>query len=73
MKLQVIVHPNAKKSRIEKDQAGLLHVYINELPLDGKANKAVIDVISRHFKVKKNTVVLIQGEKFKQKVFEIIK
>jgi len=71
MKVSVIVHPNSKKTRIEKDLMGMLHVYVNAPPLEGKANKAVIESLAKFLKVKKSGIILIRGEKSKNKVFEI--
>ncbi|NTU47004.1 DUF167 domain-containing protein [Candidatus Roizmanbacteria bacterium] len=72
MKISVIAHPNAKKSHIEQDLLGTLHVYVHEPPLEGKANKAVIESLAAHFHTKKANVFLIAGEKSKNKVIEII-
>jgi len=72
MKINVIAHPNSKKPRTEEDLLSTLHVYVNEPPLEGKANKAVIDSIAKYFNVKKNQVRLISGEKTKHKTFEIL-
>lgn len=72
MTIRLIAHPNSKKPRIEKDLLGVLHVYVNQPPLDGKANKAVIDALTEYFEVKKNSVLLLSGEKSKNKVFEIL-
>jgi uncharacterized protein (TIGR00251 family) len=71
MQVNIIAHPNAKKPRVEKDLLGTLHVYVSEPPLEGKANKAVVEALADHFKVKKNQVMLVSGEKSKNKVFEI--
>ncbi|PIR96621.1 MAG: hypothetical protein COT92_00155 [Candidatus Doudnabacteria bacterium CG10_big_fil_rev_8_21_14_0_10_42_18] len=71
MKLAVIVHPNSKKPRIDKDLLGGLNVYVSEPPLEGKANIAVIEALAKYFKVKKYQISLISGQKSKQKVFEI--
>ncbi len=72
MKLTIIAHPNSKNPRIENDLLGEMHVYVKEPPLEGKANKAVTEVLAGHLKIKKNQVILIRGEKSKNKVFEII-
>ena len=72
MKLSVIVHPNSKKERVEKDLLGTLHVYVNAPPLEGKANSAVIEKLANYFKTKKGNVILISGKKSKIKIFEII-
>ena len=73
MKISIIVHPNSKRPRIEKDLLDTLHVYVNQPPLEGKANKAVIEALAEYFKVKRNCVRLLSGEKSKNKLFEIIK
>lgn len=73
MKIQVITHPNAKNPRVEKDLLETLHVYVSQPPLEGKANRAVIEALAGHFKVKRNSVVLLSGEKSKNKMFEILK
>jgi uncharacterized protein len=73
MKVSIIAHPNSKRPRIEKDLLGALHVYVNAPPLEGKANQAVIEVLSKYFNVKKSCVLLIAGAKSKTKTFEIFK
>ncbi len=72
MKISVIAHPNAKKPRVEKDLLNALHVYVSQPPLEGKANKAVIEALAAHFHVKKSNVLLLSGEKSKNKLFEIL-
>ena len=72
MKVSIIAHPNSKKPRIEKDLLGTLHVYVSEPPLDGRANNAVRSSLAEYFKAGKNHVILMSGEKSKNKVFEII-
>ena len=71
MKVNIIAHPNAKKPRIEKDFLGTIHVYVHEPPLEGKANNAIREALTKYFKVKKSSVMLISGEKSKNKLFEI--
>ncbi len=71
-KIAVIAHPNAKRPRVEKDLLGVLHVYVSEPPLEGKANKAVVKSLAKYFKVRDSQVILVSGEKSKNKVVEII-
>jgi uncharacterized protein len=71
MKISIIAHPNAKKPRIESDLLGTLHVYVHEPPLEGKANRAVIEALADYFKTKRSNVCLLSGQKLKNKVFEI--
>ncbi|MFA6184784.1 MAG: DUF167 domain-containing protein [Candidatus Shapirobacteria bacterium] len=71
MKVTVVVHPNSKKTRIEKDLMEMLHVYVNTPPLEGKANEAVIEILADFFKIKKNEIFLLRGVKSKNKIFEV--
>lgn len=73
MKVSVIVHPNHKRPRIEKDLLDSLHVYVSEPPLEGKANRATISALADYFKVSKTNVKLISGAKSKYKLFEVAK
>lgn len=71
MTVAVIAHPNAKRPRVEKDLLGEIHVYVNEPPLEGRANNAIANALSKYFGVKRSDVILVSGEKSKNKVFEI--
>lgn len=71
MKISIIVHPNSKKERIEKDLLETLHVYVNQPPLEGKANKAAISALAGYFKTSRSNINLISGAKSKYKIFEV--
>lgn len=71
MKIEIIAHPNSKKPRIEKDLIGALHVFVNEPPLNGRANQAIISSLAKYFTVKRSQVFIISGEKSKFKIAEI--
>jgi uncharacterized protein (TIGR00251 family) len=71
MQLTVIVHPNSKRPRIDKDLLGTLNVYVSAPPLEGRANEAVIEALAEYFKVKKYQIELVRGATSKQKVFKI--
>jgi uncharacterized protein YggU (UPF0235/DUF167 family) len=71
MQITVFAHPNSKKSRVQKDLLGSLHIYVNQPPLEGKANKAVADALAEHLNIAKSQVKLIRGEKSKIKIFFI--
>jgi hypothetical protein len=73
MIISLTAHPNSKKPRIEKDLFGGLHVYISQPPLEGRANKAVVESLAEYFKTGKSKIKLIRGIKSKQKVFDVQK
>lgn len=72
IKVDVIAHPNSKRPRVEKDLLGEIHVYVSEPPLEGKANNAIANALAKYFEVKRSEVILVSGEKSKNKVFEIL-
>lgn len=71
MKIAVIVHASSRKPRIKKDLLGILHVYVQQPPIESKANRAAAGALAKHFGISKSKVKLIRGEKSKQKIFEI--
>lgn len=71
VKISIIAHPNSKKPRIEKDLLDVVHVYVSAPPLEGRANKAILEALAKHYNVKKSEILLVSGEKSKQKTFEV--
>ena len=68
--ISVKVIPNSKqKNVVEVDSR--LKVYATAPAVDGKANKAVIDLLSKFFNVNKSGVKIINGNKSRDKVVEI--
>lgn len=76
MKISVKVIPNAKQNEVVDDAfdllgARILKVKVNQPPEDGKANKAVIELLAEYFKVRKSAVSIIAGETSRNKIIEI--
>ncbi len=72
MTVEVIVHPKSKQPRIVLDSAGILHVYVSEVPVDGKANDAVRKALVEHFDTERWRVTLLRGHLSKHKKYEIV-
>jgi len=71
LKIQVVVHPNTKSRRVEKDLLGNLHVYVNQPPIEGRANKVVVEMLAEYFGKRKSSVRIVGGERAKVKLIEI--
>ncbi|EJO69613.1 MULTISPECIES: DUF167 domain-containing protein [Leptospira] len=71
MKLTVYVKPNSKKVFIRKEENGVLTIAVREPALEGKANEAVIESISKEMKVPKSKIRILSGQKNKKKTIEI--
>ena len=71
MKIKVKVKPNAKKEEIKKIDEDYYEIRVTVVPEKGKANKKVIEILSKYLKVPKSKIKLVKGEKSKEKTFEI--
>jgi uncharacterized protein (TIGR00251 family) len=71
MRFNLKVIPNASRSEIIVEKNGDLKIKVQAPPEDGKANKAVIKLLAQHFKIPKNRVKIIAGEKSHQKIIEV--
>ncbi|WP_457643055.1 DUF167 domain-containing protein [Persephonella sp.] len=71
MLIRVKVKPNAKKEEIKQIENDLFEVRVTVVPEKGKANKKVVEVLSKYFKVPKSKIRLIKGKKSREKLFEI--
>ncbi|MEO0087074.1 MAG: DUF167 domain-containing protein [candidate division WOR-3 bacterium] len=69
--IKIRVIPNAKKNEIVKEK-DRLKVYLTAPPIEGKANKVLIEILAEYFNVKKGQIKIIKGEKSKDKIIEII-
>lgn len=72
MNLTVVAHTNAKKNLVKKNSDEIYHVYVSERPIDGAANKAIINSLAAFMGIKRHAISLIRGEKSKLKVFKIV-
>jgi len=70
MKIEIKVVPGASRGRIVKKD-GNIKVYVASPPEKGKANTAVIDLVAKEWKVKKNAVNIVKGHRSRNKVVEI--
>ena len=72
MKLKIRVIPKAKQNKVTKEKERL-KVYLTSPPIEGRANKALIEVLADHYNVKKRQIKIIKGLKSRDKVVEILK
>jgi uncharacterized protein len=68
----VRVIPNAKKDGFAGTREGEWLLRLNAPPIEGKANKAAIEFVSRFFGVPRSAVTLVRGERSRHKIFEIV-
>ena len=70
MKIQVRVKPNSKTEDVTMDR-DIYVVRVKEPPKEGKANRAVVRLLSEHFNVPRSSVTITVGLSSRNKVVEI--
>ncbi|MBD2177643.1 DUF167 domain-containing protein [Pseudanabaena sp. FACHB-1998] len=61
MKKSVKVKPNSKKQAIIEESDGSLTVHLKSPPVDGKANKELIELLAKKFDVPKSHITILVG------------
>jgi len=69
--VKIKVKPKSKKEYIKKISDNEFEVAMKEVPEKGRANKRLIELISKYFGVSKRNVKIIKGEKSRKKILKI--
>lgn len=70
VQIHVIVIPNAKKPEIREEE-GKLVVKVDAPPVGGKANKRLIEILAKYYRVKKSKIRIVHGEYSRNKLIEV--
>lgn len=74
MKVAITVKAGSKKGPlVQVEQTGELNVYVREPEQDGKANTAVIKLLSEHYHVPKSRIAILRGHTSSKKLVEVRK
>lgn len=60
------ISPNASKNEIIKS-GDEIKIKLTAQPIEGKANKALIEILSKELKIPKSSIVILKGETSKDK------
>ncbi|MFH0856921.1 MAG: DUF167 domain-containing protein [bacterium] len=71
MAINIKVIPRAKRNEVIKIDENNYRVRLTAAPVDGKANDALIKILSEYFKVSKSGIRIIRGERGREKTIEI--
>lgn len=72
MKISVSAKPKSKKEFVKKLGEFSYSVSVKAEAKEGKANEAIIKILSEYFKIPKFKISIVSGLNFKQKVIEIV-
>lgn len=67
--LPVRAQPGARKAGVIGEQAGSLKVAVTAPPEDGKANRALMDVLREALDLKRSQIALVAGTTSREKKF----
>jgi uncharacterized protein (TIGR00251 family) len=67
--LPVRAQAGARRNELRGTQDGMLKVCVTQAPEKGKANKAIIELLSKSLSLRKSQIELIAGETSPQKRF----
>jgi hypothetical protein len=70
-RINVKVVPGAKVEQIQESIDESIKVWVKGKPVDGEANSALINLLSKYYKVPKSYVKIISGQKSRNKIIEI--
>ena len=70
MRIDIKVIPNAKRNLV-KEENGLFKVYLTAPAVEGKANKALVEVLAEYFGVKRHQIGIIKGLQSRGKTINI--
>ena len=71
MKLRIKVRPGSKTDEILREADGSIKVKIKAQPVEGKANKYLVEYLSEVLGLPKSKIVLLKGETNSFKTLEI--
>lgn len=70
--MKIHASPCSSKNEVQGVVGGFLSLKITAPPVEGKANKACIELLADYFKIGKSHFKIMQGEKSKNKIIRVI-
>jgi uncharacterized protein len=69
--LKIKVIPNSKVEKITELAPNTYKIKLMAPAIENKANKALIELLSRHFKVAKSKITILKGETSREKTVSL--
>ncbi len=71
MRIYIKVIPKSSQNKIEKMEDGSYKVWVTVVPEKGKANQAVVKLLSKYFKVAKSQIEIVGGKTARKKIVDV--
>ena len=72
MKIAVQAKTNQREDSVEEIGEREFLVKTKELPINSRANLAIIELLARHFNIPKTDIQIVTGLSSKRKIFQIV-
>ena len=72
VKILVQVHPGARKNEVLRFEDGVWHIKVAAPPVEGKANKALIEFLSDVLEVSKSRISIEKGMTSRKKMVVVV-
>lgn len=69
--IEIKIVPQSGKSQLIVDKSGILKCFVKAAPEKGKANKELIDIISKQLQIPKRNMLIISGATSRKKLIKI--
>lgn len=70
-RLTIHVHPGAKRNEVLRCQEGVWHIKVAAPPVEGKANKALVEFLSDVLGVSKSRITIEKGAGSRHKIVTV--
>ena len=71
MRIRVCVKIKAARAEVTKIDDNNYEVRVNENATEGKANKRLIEILSKHFCVSKSKILIVSGSRSREKIVDV--
>ncbi|OGI29146.1 MAG: hypothetical protein A2288_03945 [Candidatus Moranbacteria bacterium RIFOXYA12_FULL_44_15] len=72
MRIYIKVSPRSSKNEVIKISDGEYRVKLTAPPVDGEANKKLVEILAEHFGVSKSAVNIVGGKSARTKIVDIL-
>ncbi len=70
-RLRVKVQARARRNEVVGFQGDTLRIKVTALPVEGKASRAVVELLAAHLRVPKSSIRIVSGEHAPLKLIEV--
>jgi uncharacterized protein (TIGR00251 family) len=70
-RISVTVKPSSKSPSVTQLTESEFRVAVREPAQDGKANRALIELLADHFRIAKSTIKIVRGHRSRHKIIDL--